>query len=121
MNKNSPLNQRYICPIGADGIHIAPVTDNTANTQATPKRNGPRMLNTEYTRRNLLLQTSLEKPNFLPAFSLGRIRLEKSPPGVYGAISFLGCDSYLSVRDIIHFLTGYVFALSARRFSGSAS
>ena len=20
MNKNSPLNQRYICPIGADGI-----------------------------------------------------------------------------------------------------
>ena len=21
MNKNSPLNQRYICPIGADGIH----------------------------------------------------------------------------------------------------
>jgi len=22
MNKNSPLNQRYICPIGADGIHI---------------------------------------------------------------------------------------------------
>ena len=22
MNKNSPLNQRYICPIGADGIHF---------------------------------------------------------------------------------------------------
>ena len=21
MNKNSPLNQRYVCPIGADGIH----------------------------------------------------------------------------------------------------
>ena len=21
MNKNSPLNQRYICPIGADGVH----------------------------------------------------------------------------------------------------
>ena len=22
MNKNSPLNQRYVCPIGADGIQF---------------------------------------------------------------------------------------------------
>ena len=25
MNKNSPLNQRYICPIGADGIQLTQV------------------------------------------------------------------------------------------------
>jgi len=26
MNKNTPLNQSYICPIGADGTHLAGVT-----------------------------------------------------------------------------------------------
>ena len=42
MNKNSPLNQRYVCPIGADGIQSEPKQTGLLKipdlNQTTPKR-----------------------------------------------------------------------------------
>ena len=37
MNKNAPLNQRYICPIGADGIQCITVPAGTAEMEIQDK------------------------------------------------------------------------------------
>ncbi len=45
MNKNAPLNQRYICPIGADGIQgalvrVSSMGSTRAKAQAAPENGG---------------------------------------------------------------------------------